>query len=74
MRGGWDWTAANEWGSDIDSGRQILRECSVPVRLLAHRFVLLQFMSSAKFAYDRWKVDIEYSYCFPSDVGGCSNC
>ena len=60
--------------SDIDSRRQDLRECSVPVRLLAHSFVSLEIMSSAKFALDRWRVDIGHSYCFPSDVGGCSNC
>ena len=58
MRG--SWTAANEL---VDGYRfketEILRECSVPIRLLAHRFLAFQIMPSARFAFGRWRVDIE---------------
>jgi hypothetical protein len=36
-----------------------VRECSVPIRRLDHRFVSFQIMPSARFAFGRWRVDLE---------------
>ena len=49
-------------------GTEILRECSVPIRLLAHRFVSDYAFGQKKF----WSAESRHrgSHCFPSEKWG----